>query len=619
MNEIRKLEYIPILGKVTVNYSDMITVKVVEQFDAIGEFNRLKKINHLGLISHVFPTLNHTRFDYLIFQSVLSELIENNFKGTTSAQGSIKIKGRKYSGNQIIKLWILLSNFGHCKHTIGDEKAMLLYASDKRGFLSTLCKPFSNDLDLVDFSKDIVRKLDYIRFHHIVSLYRIYKVFSHNKTIQNELIDIYKILILPLNKISYISDILKAEQLKVIYKNIRDVSIIALDTQNSHLPINIDILSTILSFDFHFDKFQGRKLSELLNPLTNLLYDNLYLNSKAQTLQRSYEIDSLNEMKTLTYTKIIEKGLNEGLGDPNNCQLTHFVRKEYILDSKQKIKDHFSISQNIVKKSKIYETSIDFNILNRKVVLDFYFKTNGFTKKDFPKLLDTIYRISEIIEKVQFSSKNTINSNLINEINEDIQITDDCKNKIIPKLENLFSRYFNFEMLELNHSMIKNLLWSTIRYHFKDNYTFDIDSFTITDEIGLILPSGKDLLTYKIDNKIKELSSVDLDRVHELNHLRHSIKRRYDGIVIGCIARVKIYDYSLAPDKRIVTDIDSILLKFNANSTVLEFNESKNTSASENDATRDLKNKFKKVLNENSKGGRIEKVTKYGAKYVIRY
>lgn len=171
----------------------------------------------------------------------------------------------------------------------------------------------------------------------------------------------------------------------------------------------------------------------------------------------------------------------------------------------------------------------------------------------------------------------------------------------------------------INHPTFKDILWAVLSYHLKDQYYFDIDPHVSKeyDFVGIILKNRIHELNDHIEKAIS--GTDDPNRIHELKQLQKSTTRKFDGYVIACIARLNIYDYSKAPEKRIVTDIDSLVLKFNEDQMILEFHESKNTKKPENDAKKDLKKKFIKVLNSNSKGYRIQKVTGFGAKVIIKH
>jgi len=606
-------------GKVSLNFTG-IACELYNKLKENHEFERLRKIDHLGLIATIFKTLSHTRYDYFMVQSVLSEIVENTFRGTSSAQGSITINNRQYRGNEILKTWMMLSNFGHCRYTIGDEKAMMIYASKRRGFKSELTSRIK-DPDLVEWTNATINKFDYVKFHHILSIYRLYRLFPRNINKQDEIVEIYKTLLLPISKISSTPDKIKLNQLKNIYKNIRNLSIISLDTANSHLPINIDILSTVLSFDFNSDKFQGRKLSQLFDPLTTLLYDNIYLSTEVQTAQRSYEVRAIENMKDLSYKKIIEKSLDTGLVNANECDLVHFVRKKYTLSSDQKLKDHFNITQQLKGDSQKFESSIDFNRLTRDTVIDIYYRKNVFNIKNLPLLVLRSIMITDIIDRKQLMQKVTIHNPIINRLIEGLRkenITDDQIQRIIKPMATYLANDLGKDNYFLNLNFFQQLMWSVLRFFIHSKYYFDLDTSIEGNSIGAIYPDGFNSAKSKILKEIERHEILNPDRAKELSHLDYAISRTFKGFVIVCIDRIKIYDYSLAPEKRVITDIDSLVLKFNASELILEFNETKNIISPVTPALRDLREKFVKVLGSNAKGYRVLSVNNYGAKVRIR-
>ena len=522
--EIRLEEYIPILGRITINFTDISSL-FYKHLEQINDIERLKSVNHLGLLAHVFPTLNHSRYDYMLLQMVLSEIIENSFRGTTTAQGKIKIDGKYYRGNDIIKTWIMMSNFGHCKRTIGDEKSLLLYASKRKGFLSELTKDWKDEA-LKEWAKKIVERFDYIRFHHIIAIYRIYKTFPRRLKLQKELIEIYKSYLLPSLSISDLKDRAKNQQLKTIFRNIRNLSIIALDSRNSHLPINIDILSSIVSFDFDLDRFQGKKMNELFNPLINLLYDKIYLHKSSQTIQRSYEIKALEELSKISYKKGIEKSINEGLAEPYNESLKHCFRNKYILKKGQSLIKHISICEEITKYSPAFESSVDFNLNTRDIVADFYIVKDKFHKDLLPNLFhgitEIVTRLYDEQARIEVEPYLTTLSQIAIEL-LDLDVKEERFNKLFePSLNSLrekiqVNKYSHFKRL------FRFILWALIRYHIKDKFYFEIESEEVNANIGYILEDGTDRFSNLIESKISQIS--DPDRVHELSHLKKGIKK----------------------------------------------------------------------------------------------
>jgi hypothetical protein len=391
--EKRITEDISILGKVSVNF-DSISSTIFSLYEQEKEVDRQKAIPHLGLVSQAFSGINHTRYEYLILQCVISELADNSFKGTSSAQGEISIAGKKYFGNHIIKSWFLLSNFGHCKNTIGDEKALLLKAINRKGFKSHLLNSIKDD-ELKIWAEEVIDGFDYVNFHHILSIRRIYKSLKRKLSIQNEIIQIYKLYLLDSNNTRKIANELKVEQLKMIHKNIRDLAIISLDSRNSSLPISIDILSTVLSFDFYENRFQQTQASEIFHPNLSLLIDNLYLHPKSQTFQRSYEIRALQTIDTKDYSGFCDKAIEHGLANPSNCNLKHFLRTSIHLEDLKKddLKDNLRLALTVKREVPNVESSLDFNPFSSTQVMDFYIHSTDFQLKNMPRFLSNIIGI----------------------------------------------------------------------------------------------------------------------------------------------------------------------------------------------------------------------------------
>ncbi|XCF04978.1 hypothetical protein ABI125_09605 [Tamlana crocina] len=616
---MRIKEDIPILGKVTVNFLDL-SAKLYQHYIDIKEIDRQKKTAHLGLISHAFKNSNHSRFDYLILQCVISELIENTFKGTTNAQGNITIDGNKHFGNDIIKTWILLSNFGHCKNTIGDEKTLLLECIHNKSFKRKLLNCIK-DKRLKKWSQEVITNFDYVKFHHIISFVRIYKTFTRRIDRQEELIKIYKLLLLPEDENDQIASSNQISRLKNIYYILRDISIISLDSRNSSLPFSLDILSTVLSLDSFENNYQNKRISIILEPLISILYDNLYLNIKSQTQQRSYEI---NASKTIDsdVVKSLNQALSNGLYNPTLCDLQHFLRIK--LDKKNMVFEEVSSATKQILKVKNgingVEASIDLNPFTDKRVIDFYLDKT-FNIKNFSTFIFNIGNI--VLEQIIGTATNEFNkTKKINKIIDDnlnsLNITEQQKKDFKKPIREHISSNIKKALLNKNLPIFKNILWAALRYHLDSKYHFDIDnhSFGKYDYFGIKI-GNLNPLKENFDNAIK--TEKDIDRIHELNQLRKSAFRKFDGTVLICLSRIKVYNYSLPPNKRIVTDIDGVIMKFNDKELILELHESKNTNKPVKDALKDINSKLIKTIDTKIKGVKLRGIPSYGAKIYIRH
>lgn len=614
---MRIREDIPILGTVSVNFLELSS-KILKIYEENNETERQKQTPHLGLISQAFRVSNHTRYDYLILQSVISEIIENTFKGTINAQGNIKINGHEYIGNDIIKSWILLSNFGHCKNTIGDEKTLLLYSVQKKSFKNQLLRSIKDE-ELKLWSKTVIENFDYVNFHHIISIYRLYKCLKRRVPLRIEILNVYKLFLLKDGGNKSQVNPIQLIQLKNIYQLIRDLSIISLDSRNSSLPINIDILGTILTMDNFEKRYQNSKVSNFLKPFYSMLYNHLYLNVKSQTQQRSYEVNAY-DINIFEFPSIIDKSINDGLFNPTLCNLNHFLRINLhanILfeDLSHATRDVFRVKKGLDN----VEASTDLNPFTNERVIDFYFNDN-FEKKNF-KLF--IFNISQVFRRhiigtasTEFEKTKSI-TKIINSQLDELGLTDLQKNEFRTPIRNLINQNIREALLQKNIPAFKELLWSVLKYHISNKYHFDIDHH-ISEKHDFFAVKMSEFNT--LNNLELAISSeTDLDRKHELLQIKKSINRKFEGTIIVCFSRIKIYDYSLAPSNRIVTDIDGVVLKFNQNELILELHESKNTRHKVKDAIKDLKSKLIKTLNENSKGYKILEVKNFGAKIYIRH
>ena len=614
---MRIKEDIPILGTVSVNFLELSS-KIFKMYNDNDEVNRQKNTPHLGLISKAFSNSNHNRYDYLVLQNVISEIIDNTFKGTINAQGSIKINGKSYFGNDIIKCWVLLSNFGHCKNTIGDEKTLLLYSVQKKSFKNQLIRSIKDD-ELKIWSEKVIENFDYVNFHHILSIYRLYKCLKRRVPLRTEILNVYKLFLLKDGGNKAQVNQTQLIQLKNIYQLIRDLAIISLDSRNSSLPINIDILGTILTMDNFEKRYQNSKVSNFLKPFYSMLYNHLYLNVKSQTQQRSYEVNAYDN-NTFVFPSVIDKSINDGLYNPSLCSLNHFLRIN--LHANILFEDMSHATRDVLRVKKgldNVEASTDLNPFTNERVIDFYFNKN-FEKKHFTKF---IFNISQVFRRhiigtasTEFEKTKSI-TNIINTQLSELSLTEQQKNDFRTPIRNLINNNIREALLQRNIPAFKELLWSVLKYHISKKYHFDIDHH-ISEKYDFFAVKLSEFNTLNnLDLAIN--SEEDPDRKHELLQIKKSVNRKFDGIIIVCFSRIKIYDYSLAPERRIVTDIDGVVLKFNQNELILELHESKNTAHHVKDAVKDLKSKLIKTLSENSKGYKIFGVKNFGAKIYIRH
>lgn len=617
-------EQLPLVGTTRITFYDVAN-EIVEFFHRIDEFSRQQKIMHLGKISEVISCLNHTRYEYLLLQCFFSDIFENTYKGTPIALGTISIGQTEYPGNAIIKSWFLLSNFGHSMNTIADERTLLVFSNERRGFRNNLLSTISDE-NLREYASDVINNLDYMNFHHILSIWRIEKELSRNRTLKDKLFLLYKMLLL--DNYNYSCNLEKLRSLRSIYKILRYISIIALDSHNAHLPFSLNLLSTLTSIDIYEKRFKPRTITKILYPLLSILYEEIYLDRDVLCKTREYEVNALNYCKSKnanyqTYNQLIIKSLREGLIDEKKIELQHFTRYSFSVDLKfeSNLLNEFRHISTVKRNCQNVEYSLDFNPISRTKYID-YFLTTEFNKNEFPRLCFNITSIFETQLMNYARNKNKAIFQLVSDFRsqlDNLGVDESIVNSIIgSSTEESYSRILT-NLINTTTITVRELISSIIAYFINPKYTLEIKSHK--EELNNI---GIKLNRYKIDNietNINQLidSTANLDRKHELLQTKKSATRTYHGFVLCYLSRIDIYDLSLPPKDRIVTDIDSVVIKFCENCFKIEFHEAKNQNRnSESSAVRDLKRNIIPILNEHAVGRKIQKIKNSGAKIVIR-
>jgi hypothetical protein len=613
-----------LIGNVRINFYGF-AYDVIKIYEKENEFERQKEIKHLGIISEVIESSHHTRYEYLMLQCFLVDVIENTYKGTPNAIGSLKVDGKEYYGNSLIKSWFLLSNFGHAYNTFGDEKSLLLFTYERKGFLNKLISDIEDD-DLKGYSKKVIETFNYPSFHHVLAIWRIYKVVR-NQAKKKQILKIYKLFLLDSSTIKINSA--KLDLLKHLANYAREIALISIDGHNTHIPFNINPLSTLMSIDIYESKLKNNSVFNVLYPLSSILINEIYLEKQVLTKQRTYEINSLSGIKNRPanyqeYTKIIEEAFKIGLRKRQDVDLIHFFRfkiERALLENESILMEYRNI-QTVKRNCPNVESSLDYNPISKEKIYDFYYHSN-FKRGHFPTF---VYNILLILEQ-QISRTIDSKSELFRAISK--IFSESLKDKLISEAEiDLIERkagnkFVTSELIgeidKVNIPTFRGLLSSIICYLLDSKYTFEItDINTPYDYVAIKLANVPYNNIPSNLAKAIDAESND-DRKHELKHLLKLVHRTYDGFIICSLCRINIYDFSKSPNERIVTDIDSVIVKIKADEMIVEFVESKNMkNNAESAAIKDLREKFIKTLNTNAKGYQLSQVKGFGAKVRIK-
>ncbi len=330
MKTYRKKVTLPSLGIISVNFY-CASATIYEVYEKLKEFERQKKINHLGLITTEIDGATHTRYEYLMLQCALSDILDKLHKGVV-AQGTLKVAGKSYLGNGLLKTWFMLSNLGHLKNTYGDEKTLIQYALKRPGFKSRILTPIRSPL-LKQWCKNVIENFEYHKFHYVIAIHRIYRELRRQVEKQDLIAMFAELLLVDVDTITLKVNHTRLIQLRSLFKKIRDISIVTIDGHYSHTPLTIDLMSSLVSFDEIEGGVFGGDISSSIQPLRRMLCEEIYLNPYVLANQRSYEVKALKSILELpntnrTYDELITKGIHRGYLSQHKRSLIPFYRVE---------------------------------------------------------------------------------------------------------------------------------------------------------------------------------------------------------------------------------------------------------------------------------------------------
>jgi hypothetical protein len=338
--------FIPGIGIYNLDIEKAKPVKILYDFlDEIGEIDRLKNLDHLGIVREVIDGARHSRFDYIALIFALIDQWDQRVD-EIHAFSSVKIKlkaeekevEKEVKGRDLIKCWALLLNIGHLEWTFFTERILLEVLFEEK--LHTKLIESIDDEEIRKRAEEIFKFRDYSHFYQILAYLRFDCLYEKNKDKINEEDKVWfkKVYKQMFKKyiIDDFSDKVKENNLpylKSLYRTVRNIAFLLLDSFYTPSGLN---LSPVLLFDnpelIRSIVFGETEISNILKFLNRQLYKSVYLNEKVLAIQSLY----YGRLKKKLKTRI--KGLKKGK------DICDFVKEIYdklrkdIEDIKKKVK-----------------------------------------------------------------------------------------------------------------------------------------------------------------------------------------------------------------------------------------------------------------------------------------
>lgn len=283
--------FIPGIGIYNLDIEKAKPVKILYDFlDEVGEIDRLKNLDHLGIVREVIDGARHSRFDYIALIFALIDNWAQQIKEIhTASRIRVEPKGN-VSGKDLIKCWTLLFNIGHLDWTFFTERILLEVLHERE--LHTKLIEGIEDEEIRKKVEEIFEFYDYDHFYQILAYFRFRCLYEkYGDKISKNWFKRYEWM-LKKYIIDDFSD--KAKESNIVYlknlhHNARKIAYLILDSFYTPAGLN---LSSVLLFGnpelMLSIVFDETEISNTLKFLNRQLYKSVYLNEKVLAIQSLY-------------------------------------------------------------------------------------------------------------------------------------------------------------------------------------------------------------------------------------------------------------------------------------------------------------------------------------------
>lgn len=345
--------------KVQIDYYPYAT-ELCEELDKIGIMDRIKEIPQLGVI-RVQKKLSKTRYDYIMLQLYLHQLIKNNLQGDLRLTYNNYInanefrddykyidKRNKPSIGDILQLLTIVYNIGHFYNTFTSSRAVVILASEDIKFFNMIINASESER-FKNAAKKILNDKNYQRLHLLNSILILEKCDQTKRSISLALEILY----------SYINEELLLDESKLkyafsIFRSVRTVSYAAYDLQISETPITIDLCNEkamVLLLKELLSEYNNTQPSKnMIKSITKLLDDTVYNeNSNAICYYKiSRKMVSLINKDSGCYTK---KYFDYIVDKDSILNRTYIQKRDYVQSNILKLtftRDEKSLSERLL-------------------------------------------------------------------------------------------------------------------------------------------------------------------------------------------------------------------------------------------------------------------------------
>ena len=264
--------------------------ELYEELEQVGIIKRVMEVPQLGVIK-VAKGLAKSRYDYIMLQLYLHQLIKRNLQGHLMFTYNNPIAAKEFRSNykyneekgptigDILQLLTIVYNIGHFYNTFTASRAVTMLTSEDDAFLEIVLSA-STSKRFQKSAQIILNNKNYQRLHLLNSIL----ILEHCDQTKKSVMLALEILYAYINE-SKLSADSKLKYIFSIFRNVRTVSYMAYDLQIAKTPLIIDLCNEramlLLLRELLSEYNNNQSLQYLIQSTTKLLDDTLYNESSS--------------------------------------------------------------------------------------------------------------------------------------------------------------------------------------------------------------------------------------------------------------------------------------------------------------------------------------------------
>ncbi|KZX11110.1 hypothetical protein [Methanobrevibacter curvatus] len=531
---------------------------LLEQNNKFNHIKRLKEIDQLGVIRNVHEGTHHPRWEYVVLQlNIINQLCSLEIaKGLGLKTNQKSFKKFKPSGGDILQMWVLMFNSGHLPGTFASERGFLKLLLKNKKFKKVFydgikCKTNKLTKSKRKFFKEILGNEDIYSVHKILISFLLNRYKRSNlEGIEDtdEFIDFLQEVhdfYFTKQKESEIE--VKRIKLISLFRRIRQISYLFLDSQYAPIPLSFDLPLVFFNFEEYYNEIFINPESQIVKTLDS--FDDLLSTSFYHS---KHSISELGIHSKNIYKKLEKKDLSK-MGTVEE----HLYSKDTFLPNRKYNKHTiFQI---------FFDISIDkdlFSIFKKYLSFDEEKKWNKKFGKSYCILTFQSSPSKKLfVINIKFENEGNFEKNfkiLGMVIKQLVELYEKLKNEIPNKkelLKSIFKKPFEYLTIDILKVITKDKLY----FEFDDKYyKYNIlpssGASNASKELSNIFQGQNDLFCSN-----NEFKRVHKHRCNEIKSLIGILKEiDHTGKLLVAMNPILVYD----ENRNLITDFDGFAIGF---------------------------------------------------------